>query len=292
MVKCTSALRAFVFHDFKNGLTPSQCLVRLQKTFAGESIPSKRTIQRWFSDLRAGRSVLEDLSRAGRRPTAVTPDKIIALCDFVIAHPHASYAQIRHAVDIGSSQCTAILKWELGMKKICSRWVPHTLTVDQKQARLVFCQNLINVFGGEDEQRLKEIVTGDEMWGYYYNPLTKRQSMEWVKKTDPRPLKVRRSRSVRKTMFIVFFNSSGVVSILKLIPTPGRRTINAAYYVKTCLKKLVQKLRKKRGKTGFRGLKLHHNNASSHTCSLTTDFLQQEGLKLLPHPVLARPLTM
>ncbi|OQV12893.1 hypothetical protein BV898_12815 [Hypsibius exemplaris] len=85
-------------------------------------------------------------------------------------------------------------------------------------------------------------------------------------------------------MFIVFFNSSGVVSISKLVPTPGRKTINAAYYVKTCLKNLVRKLRKKRGKTGLRGLKLHHDNANSHTCSLTTNFLQQEGLKLLPHP--------
>ncbi|OWA55219.1 hypothetical protein BV898_19607 [Hypsibius exemplaris] len=183
MVKCTSALRTSVFHDFKNGLTPSQCLVRLQKTFAGESIPSKRTIQRWFFDLRAARSVLEDLPRTGRHPTAVTPEKIIAVRDFVIAHPHASYAQIRHAVDIGSSQCTAILKWELGMKK-------NLLSMGPSHAH-----------GGP--------------------------------KASP---------------------------------------------------KLVRKLRKKRGKTGLRGLKLHHDNASSHTCSLTTGFLQQEGFKLLPHP--------
>ncbi|OQV17200.1 hypothetical protein BV898_08693 [Hypsibius exemplaris] len=149
---------------FRKFLHINSTLIAFIGAFSGESIPSKRTIQRWFSDLRVGRSVLEDLPRNGRRPTAVTPDKIIAVRDFGIGHPHASYAQIRHAVDI------------------------------------------------------------------------------------------------------------------------GRRTINAAYYVKTCLKKLVRKLRKKRGKIGLRALKLHHNNASSHTCSLTTDFLQQEGLKLLPNP--------
>ncbi|OWA50832.1 putative Histone-lysine N-methyltransferase SETMAR [Hypsibius exemplaris] len=177
-----------------------------------------------------------------------------------------------------------ILKRELGLKKICSRWVPHRLTADQNKARLVFAQNLINGFGAEDERRLHEIVTGDEMWGYYYDPLTKRQSMEWVKREDPRPTKVRRSKSVKKTMFIIFFNSAGVVSTSKLVSIPGRRTINARFYVNSCFKKLVWKLKKKRGKTGLRGLKLHHDNASSHTCGLTVKFLNQENLKTLPHP--------
>ncbi|OWA55736.1 hypothetical protein BV898_20124, partial [Hypsibius exemplaris] len=216
--------------------------------------------------------------RCGRRLRAVTLKNVDAIKDFVAEHPHASYAQIRHEVGIGSSTCKTILKRELGLKKICSRWVPHRLTADQKQARLVFAQILINGFGAEDERRLHEIVTGDEMWGYYYDPLTKRQSMEWVKREDPRPTKVRRSKSVKKTMFIIFFNSAGVVSTSKLVPIPGRRTINARFYVNSCLKKLVWKLKKKRGKTGLRGLKLHHDNASSHTWGLTVNFLNQENL--------------
>ncbi|OWA50833.1 hypothetical protein BV898_15338 [Hypsibius exemplaris] len=56
MVKCCQALRAAIFHDFKNNLLPQECLARLQETFRGDTVPSKRTIQRWFADLRAGES--------------------------------------------------------------------------------------------------------------------------------------------------------------------------------------------------------------------------------------------
>ena len=36
---------------------------------------------------------------------------------------------------------------------------------------------------------LKRVVTGDESWIYEYNPLTKRQSLEWKSALSPRPKK-------------------------------------------------------------------------------------------------------
>ncbi|OQV18946.1 hypothetical protein BV898_07005 [Hypsibius exemplaris] len=80
---------------------------------------------------------------------------------------------------------------------------------------------------------LKELVTGDEMWAYYQDPLTKRQSMQWVKKKDSRPTKVRRSRSAKKTMYIIFFNSAGVVSTSRLFPTKKHSTMTSEFYVET-----------------------------------------------------------
>ena len=37
-------------------------------------------------------------------------------------------------------------------------------------------------------------------------------------------------------------------------------------------------------KTGVRGILLHHDNASSHTALRTREFLEDSGLKTLPHP--------
>ncbi|OQV17621.1 hypothetical protein BV898_08246 [Hypsibius exemplaris] len=145
---------------------------------------------------------------------------------------------------------------------------------------------MVSKYGGEDGKRLKEIVTGDEMWAFYYDPLTKRQSMQWMKKGEPRPTKVRRGRSTKKVMNIIFFDYSSIVSCSRLIPTQERRPINSTFYVKNCLKKLVAKLRKKRGKIGLRGFKLHHDNASIHKSDLTTAFLAEKKLKILPHPVI------
>ncbi|OWA54761.1 hypothetical protein BV898_19158 [Hypsibius exemplaris] len=136
---------------------------------------------------------------------------------------------------------------------------------------------MVSRYGGEDGKRLKEIVTGDEMWAFYYDPLTKRQSMQWINKEESRPTKVRRGRSTKKMMYIIFFNYSGIGSCSRLIPIQERRTINSTFYVKNCLKKLLAKLRKKRGKIGLRDLKLHHDNASIHKSDLSTAFLAEKN---------------
>ncbi|OQV20969.1 hypothetical protein BV898_05044 [Hypsibius exemplaris] len=50
-------------------------------------------------------------------------------------------------------------------------------------------------------------------------------------------------------------------------------------------------MRKKRGKIGLRGLKLHHDNASSDKSDLTTAFLAEEKLTILPHPAYSPDLS-
>ncbi|OQV13903.1 hypothetical protein BV898_11899 [Hypsibius exemplaris] len=82
---------------------------------------------------------------------------------------------------------------------------------------------------------------------------------------------------VAADVIVVQFQASKS-NLSSFIPQFPHKLLQAGFH------KLVRKLRNKRGKIGLRGLKLHHDNASSHTCSLTIDFLQQEGLKLLPHP--------
>ncbi|KAI6651086.1 Histone-lysine N-methyltransferase SETMAR [Oopsacas minuta] len=48
--------------------------------------------------------------------------------------------------------------------------------------------------------------------------------------------------------------------------------------------KFDKKYRKYRPKTGTRGMKILIDNASSHTAKLSKNFLDVEGLELLPHP--------
>ena len=143
---------------------------------------------------------------------------------------------------------------------------------------------MLSRFSSETPNRLREIVTGDETWAYYHDPETKLMSMKWVRPGQERPTKIRRQRSVKKTMFIVFFDCSGIVSKSKLIPRPGRKTVNALFYTQNCLSKLVKVLWKKRPKSGTRGIFLHHDNASSHTAALTKNFLNKNQLRLLPQP--------
>ena len=52
------------------------------------------------------------------------------------------------------------------MKKITSRWVPHSLSDKNRQDRVRVCQENLAKFK-DGEWRLCDIITGDESWFYW-----------------------------------------------------------------------------------------------------------------------------
>jgi len=80
-------------------------------------------------------------------------------------------------LDISYGSAYAILHDDLGYRKVCTRWVPKELTVVHKRQ----CVEVVTQFVRrceEDPSILERIVTGDETWGHYYDPESKRQSIE------------------------------------------------------------------------------------------------------------------
>ena len=63
----------------------------------------------------------------------------------------------------------------------------------------------------DDENVLKKVITGDELWVYSYDPETERQSSQWKRPDEQRPKKARQRRSHVKSMLICFFDCEGVV---------------------------------------------------------------------------------
>jgi histone-lysine N-methyltransferase SETMAR len=73
----------------------------------------------------------------------------------------------------------------LGYAKVCARWVPRSLTDDQKNVRKEVCSDLLSRYEADGESFLSRIVTGDEIWIHHFEPETKRQSVEWRHPTSP-----------------------------------------------------------------------------------------------------------
>jgi len=66
-----------------------------------------------------------------------------------------------------------ICKEKLKLRKVCARWIPLLLTGEQKrqrttQLRVVIASELLTRFKDKDEMLLREIVTGDETWLYFF----------------------------------------------------------------------------------------------------------------------------
>jgi len=56
---------------------------------------------------------------------------------------------IADRLNIGKETVRQIVTEDLGKRKICARFVLHALTTEQKQERVVYCQDLLLM--GQDE---------------------------------------------------------------------------------------------------------------------------------------------
>jgi len=174
-------------------------------------------------------------------------------------------------VNIGKDTVRKIVVEDLRKQKICSHFVPHFLTPEQKDRRITACRDLI-VTADSDPDFFKKTVTGDETWCFAYNPTTKRQSAAWVGETLTRPKKLRFQKSHVKTMLVIFFDWQGVIH--KEFVLEGD-TINAVYY-KGVMERLLNRIRCVRpGMCESGDWFLLHDNTPSHNTTIIKQFLAQ-----------------
>jgi len=88
------------------------------------------------------------------------------------------------SLNIPKTVVLQILKEDLGSRKLCASFVPHSLTPEQREDRVTSCQEII-AMNDADKIFFNKVITGDETWCFAFNPETKRQSSEWVGETYP-----------------------------------------------------------------------------------------------------------
>ncbi len=77
-----------------------------------------------------------------------------------------------------------ILREGLQKWKLCTWFVPHALTAEQKEQSLNHAYNLIETIKS-NPNFLDSIITGYESWCFAYDPETKRQSSKWCGPNTP-----------------------------------------------------------------------------------------------------------
>ncbi|XP_033231999.1 uncharacterized protein LOC117182982 [Belonocnema kinseyi] len=98
-----------------------------------DSAPSIGTIHMWFTEFRCGRTSTVDAERSGRPKLVTTPEIVEKIHDMMLNDPKVKLREVANAVGISLERVGNIVHLVLGMKKLCARWVPRLLTVDQKR---------------------------------------------------------------------------------------------------------------------------------------------------------------
>ena len=134
-----------------------------------------------------------------------------------------------------------IIREELKMRKICTKFVPKVLREDHRKRRCNDSKEMVKLINS-DPQVLDALVTCDESWIYCYDPETKRQSSQWKHAGSPRPKKTRQSKSTQKLTMILFFDSMDIIYI-NWVSTGI--TVNKEYYIEV-LREFRKRYRRKR----------------------------------------------
>jgi hypothetical protein len=72
------------------------------------------------------------------------------------------------------------MKEDLGKRNLCARFVPHFVAPEQREGRVISCQEII-AMADADKIFFNNIIKGDETWCF----------AEWVGETSPRPKKLK-----------------------------------------------------------------------------------------------------
>lgn len=266
-------IRAVIKYQFLKGLKPQDIIDDFQKTL-GASSPSDRTVYNWYNEFKRGRTSTNDEHRSGRPKEVTTPEMIEKVHDIVLNDRKVKVREIVDILNISYERVHHILHEHLHMKKLSARWVPRSLTVDQKRNRVTTSEQSLAMLTRNPAEFLRRFITVDETWIHYYTPESSKQSGE------SRPKRPKTQQSAGKVLASVFWDAKGIIFIDYF---EGGRTITGDYYC-ALLDRLNEEIKKKRPHLAKKKVLFHHDNAPAHSSLKPMAKMHELRFELLAHP--------
>ena len=273
-------IRAYIKNRCFLGIGPKEIFHEICSIY-GPCELSYASVTRWCKKFASGITSLQDAPCGHRKKTATGPQMVEKVREIVSADARFTVREIARKVGISIGAVHSILRKHLKMNKITARWIPHLLTEEQKRLRVKTAKSLLKMYPKYNNRLFANIVTGDETWVHFYEPKRKHENKIWATKHMKRPCIAKRTMSVRKVMYAIFFTNQGPAI---QIAVPKGKSVNSKFYRGVVLKKLKKYFKRRRPATGLSGVRLLHDNASSHKAAIVRDFLRQEKVVELPHP--------
>ena len=126
------------------------------------SAPSYRTVANWVTEFKDPERAFEDALRMGRPSTITVDENIEAIERIVMRDRQISVRCVAYELAIPKTTIHEIMNNHMGMKKVCTRWVPKFFTPIQRDNRVDCCQELLQQSEVNWAKFFDCIVTGDE----------------------------------------------------------------------------------------------------------------------------------
>ena len=156
-------------------------------------------------------AAMEDRRGQYEHKLARTPDTIRAVKRAVEGNRRLSLEDLAYETGVKQSTVYRIIRQDLGLTKKSARRVPRLLSSEQKKKRLELSQEFVRRAEAAPTAFLASIVTMDESAVSFHTPESKKQSMQWLLKGSPGPIKARTQASRKKQMVFSFFDAKGLI---------------------------------------------------------------------------------
>ena len=123
--------RVVIKFCFKAGLTATETPLLLQKAYGNEAL-NRSNVFRWYSRFLVGKEQVEDGEKSGSPKSTRTEVNIAAVADLVRNDSRIASRMVAESLNIPKTVVLRILKEDLGKRKLCARFVPHSLTPEQR----------------------------------------------------------------------------------------------------------------------------------------------------------------
>ena len=136
--------RAYIYIELQSGRKPSEIHQQLQQTDL--NVPSQSVVFEWCKRFKEGRKSLEDDMRVGRPCSSTTPAQVDVIRDLVEEEPRQSIRILAESSGLTKDAVSTILHQHLGLRKVCSVWIPHHLSDSKKRDRMACAEGLLQQF--------------------------------------------------------------------------------------------------------------------------------------------------
>ena len=255
---------------YRKGVTVKEALRDVKEVF-GEAALAKAACYKWYKKFGSGDFNLDDAPRSGR-PSVLDLDVLSAKIE---ANPMCTIKELEEELGVSHGSVCKGLR-TLGMVHKLSKWVPHELSVKNKEDRMRICAILLSRF--RDDPFLDRLVTCDEKWVFYENVT---RSKHWAKPGEAALTQPKRNIHSMKVMLCCWWDMRGVIHFELL----GRnQTINTDLYCQQ-LQRVHEKLVQTRPHLiNRKGVLFHQDNARPHVSRASLAKIRELNWGLVEHP--------